>query len=104
MKIFLFISILIFGLLETSFAKILNLENQIQIEVPSSHKFIKYNDSEMFEEFIYDIKGMKIDVFLVGPKKYVDLEKAILDGEDPKDNEYVQLIMKKLKKKNFREG
>ena len=103
MKIFLFISILIFGLLETSFAKILNLENQIQIEVPSSHKFIKYNDSEMFEEFIYDIKGMKIDVFLVGPKKYVDLEKAILDGEDPTDNEYVQLIMKKLKKKNFRD-
>ena len=28
---------------------------------------------------------MEIDLYLLGPKKYVDLEKAILDGEDPMD-------------------
>ena len=46
---------------------------------------------------------MEIDLYLVGPKKYVDLEKAIIDGEDPMDNEYVQSIMKKLERKNFKD-
>jgi hypothetical protein len=44
-----------------------------------------------------------MDLYLIGPSKYVDLEKAILDGEDPMDNEYVQSIMKKLEKKNFQD-
>ena len=33
----------------------------------------------------------------------VDLEKAILDGEDPMDNEFVQSIVKKLERKNFQD-
>ena len=87
-------------------AKILNIENKIQIEVPSSHKFIKYENEEVrqpIEEFLEDYEGMEMDLYLIGPKKYVDFEKAILDGEDPMDNEYVQLIMKKLERKNFQD-
>ena len=85
-------------------AKILNIENKIQIEVPSSHKFIKYDNEEVREsidEFTDSIDGMEIDLYLVGPSKYVDFEKAMMDGEDPMDNEYVKAIMKKLEKKNF---
>ena len=87
-------------------AKILNIENKIQIEVPSSHKFIKYDNEEVrqpIEEFLEDYEGLEMDLYLIGPSKYVDLEKAILDGEDPMDNEYVQSIMKKLEKKNFQD-
>ena len=87
-------------------AKILNIENKIQIEVPSSHKFIKYENEEArqpMEEFLEDYEGLEMDLYLIGPSKYVDLEKAILDGEDPMDNEYVQSIMKKLEKKNFQD-
>ena len=87
-------------------AKILNIENKIQIEVPSSHKFIKYENEEVrqpIEEFLEDYEGLEMDLYLIGPSKYVDLEKAILDGEDPMDNEYVQSIMKKLEKKNFQD-
>jgi len=85
-------------------AKILNIENKIQIEVPSSHKFIKYDNEEVREsidEFTDSIDGMEIDLYLVGPSKYVDFEKAMMDGEDPMDNEYIKAIMKKLEKKNF---
>jgi len=85
-------------------AKILNIENKIQIEVPSSHKFIKYDNEEVREsidEFTDSIEGMEIDLYLVGPSKYVDFEKAMMDGEDPMDNEYIKAIMKKLEKKNF---
>jgi len=87
-------------------AKILNIENKIQIEVPSSHKFIKYDNEEVrqpIEEFLEDYEGLEMDLYLVGPSKYTDLEKAILDGEDPMDNEYVQSIMKKLERKNFQD-
>jgi hypothetical protein len=84
-------------------AKILNIENKIQIEVPSSHKFIKYNNEET-TEFINELKdsidGLEVDFYLVGPSKYVDLEQAlVMDGEDPMENEYVKSIIKKYEGK-----
>jgi len=106
MKFFLFFLLFSFTLLNSSFSKILNIENKIQIEVPTSHKFIRYDNEDVknsIEEFVQDYEGMEIDLYLVGPKKYVDLEKAIIDGEDPMDNEYVQSIIKKLERKNFKD-
>ena len=101
-------TIIVLGLLYCNVlpAKILNIENKIQIEVPSSHKFIKYENEEVrqpIEEFLEDYEGLEMDLYLIGPSKYVDLEKAILDGEDPMDNEYVQSIMNKLERKNFQD-
>ena len=49
MRFFSFILLVSFTLLSSSFAKILNIENKIQIEVPSSHKFIRYNNEEITE-------------------------------------------------------
>jgi len=105
MRFFSFILLFSFALLSSSFAKLLNIENKIQIEVPTSHKFIEYDNEEVknsIEEIVQDYEGMEIDLYLVGPKKYVDLEKAILDGEDPMDNKFVREIIKKLERKNFR--
>ena len=104
MKKFLYFLFFFICFFNVSFAKILNIENKLQLEVPNSHKFMRYEDSEIgknFEEFIDLIEGIKIDVYLVGPSKYVDLEKAILDGEDPMENKYVKSILKKLERKNF---
>jgi len=106
MKFFLLFLFFSFTLLSSSFSKILNIENKIQIEVPASHKFIKYDNKEVknsIEEFVQEYEGMEIDVYLVGPKKYVDLEQAILEGEDPMNNEYVRSIMNKFKRKNFKD-
>ena len=84
-------------------AKILDIENKIQIEVPSSHKFIRYNNEEITEsinELKNSIDGMEVDFYLVGPSKYVDLEKAlVMDGEDPMENEYVKSMIKKYEGK-----
>ena len=103
MRFFSFILLVSFTLLGTSFAKILNIENKIQIEVPSSHKFIRYNNAEITEsinELKDSIDGMKVDFYLVGPSKYVDLEKAlVIDGEDPMENEYIKSIIKKYEGK-----
>ena len=84
-------------------AKILDIENKIQIEVPSSHKFIRYNNEEITEsinELKDSIDGIEVDFYLVGPGKYVDLEKAlVMDGEDPMQNEYVKSMIKKYEGK-----
>ena len=84
-------------------AKILDIENKIQIEVPSSHKFIRYNNEEITEsinELKDSIDGIEVDFYLVGPRKYVDLEQAlVIDGEDPMENEYVKSMIKKYEGK-----
>jgi len=49
------------------------------------------------------IEGLEIKIFLVGPNKYVEFEKAILDGEDIMENKYVKSIMKKAEKKRFKD-
>ena len=110
MRFFSFILLVSFTFLSTSFAKILNIENKIQIEVPSSHKFIRYDNAEItksINELKDSIDGLEVDFYLVGPSKYVDLEQAlVMDGEDPMENEYVKSIIKKyegkLKKKCFK--
>ena len=103
MRFFSFILLVSFTLLSSSFAKILNIENKIQIEVPSSHKFIKYNNEEITEsinELKDSIDGIEVDFYLVGPSKYVDLEQAlVIDGEDPMENEYVKSMIKKYEGK-----
>ena len=87
-------------------AKILNIENQILLEVPSSHEYIEYDNEEVresIEEVTDLIEGLEIKIFLVGPSKYVDSEKAILNGEDLMENKYVKSIMKKAEKKRFKD-
>jgi len=100
------ITIIILGLLCSNIlsAKILNIENKIQLEVPPSHKYIQYENEEVresIEEITDLIEGLELDMFLIGPSKYVDFEKAILDGEDPMENKYVKSLMKKAEKKRF---
>ena len=92
-------------------AKVLNIENKVLIEVPSSHKFIRYYNEdikETIEELKNSIEDIEVDFYLVGPSKYVDLEQAIvLDGEDPMENDYIKSIVtefeKKLERKNFQD-
>jgi len=79
MKFLLLFLLFSFTLLSSSFAKILNIENKMQIEVPSSHKFIRYDNPEMtefFNELKNSIDGMEVDYYLVGPSKYVGYRKS----------------------------
>ena len=100
------LGIVVLGLLcsNTLSAKTLNIQNKIVLEVPSSHKYIEYDNEgvrESIEELTDLMEGLEIKMFLVGPSKYVDFEKAILDGEDPMESKYVKSIIKKGEKKRF---
>ena len=89
-------------LIGNSYSKIISIEN-INLEVPESHISIKYTNEEVENLYQDFTDTANITTYLVGPKKYVDLEKAILDGEDIMNNPYAKLIMKKMEKKNFRD-
>ena len=56
------LGIIVLGLLWCNIlsAKILNIENKIQLEVPPSHKYIKYENKmvrEAFEELLDTVEG-----------------------------------------------
>ena len=103
------LGIVVLGLLcsNTLSAKTLNIQNKILLEVPSSHKYIEYDNEEVresIEELTDLMEGLEIKMFLVGPSKYVDFEKAILDGEDPMESKDVKSIIKKGEKKIIKNG
>ena len=102
MKKILLLVLCTLSLIGNSYSKIISIEN-INLEVPESHISIKYTNEEIENLYQDFTDTANITTYLVGPKKYVDLEKAILDGEDIMDNPYAQLIMKKMEKKNFRD-
>ena len=65
MKKLLVILVLVFSWSNILAAKILNIENQILLEVPSSHEYIEYENEEAIEsieeiEFIFIKKTKQI--------------------------------------------
>ena len=75
----------------------------VNFEVPESHIYIEYTNDEVEDFFQEFMNSANIKMYLMGPKKYVDLERAILNGEDVMNNQYAKSIMKKMEKKNFKD-
>ena len=79
-------------------SKNINIQD-ITFEVPQSHIYIEYTNDEVEDFFQEFMNSANIKMYLMGPKKYVDLERAILNGEDVTNNQYAKSIMKKMEKK-----
>ncbi len=98
-NLIIFLTILIIG---SANSKNINIQD-INFDVPQSHIYIEYTNDEV-EDFFQEFMNLaNIKMFLMGPKKYVDLERAILNGEDVMNNQYARSIMKKMEKKNFKD-
>ena len=80
MKKILLLVLCTLALIGNSYSKIISIEN-INLEVPESHISIKYTNEEVENLYQDFTDTANITTYLVGPKKYVDLEKAILDGD-----------------------
>ena len=89
-------------LINNSYSKNIVIEN-INLEVPESHIYIEYTNEEVQNLYQAFTNTANITTYLVGPKKYIDLEQAILNGEDIMNNPYAKSIMKKMEKKNFKD-
>ena len=95
----IFLTILIIGNVNS---KNINIQD-ITFEVPQSHIYIEYTNDEVEDFFQEFVNSANIKMYLMGPKKYVDLERAILNGEDVMNNQYAKSIIKKMEKKNFKD-
>ncbi len=95
----IFLTILIIGNVNS---KNINIQD-ITFEVPQSHIYIEYTNDEVEDFFQEFVNSANIKMYLLGPKKYVDLERAILNGEDVMNNQYAKSIMKKMEKKSFKD-
>ena len=95
----IFLTILIIG---SANSKNINIQD-INFDVPQSHIYIEYTNDEVEDFFQEFMNSVNIKMYLMGPKKYVDLERAILNGEDVMNNQYAKSIMKKMEKKNFKD-
>ena len=98
-NLIIYLTILIIG---SANSKNINIQD-INFDVPQSHIYIEYTNDEVEDFFQEFVNSANIKMYLMGPKKYVDLERAILNGEDVMNNQYAKSIMKKMEKKNFKD-
>ena len=79
MKKFIFLLVLSFSWCNFLPAKILNIENKIQIEVPSSHKFIRYDNDEVRENIEEFINWISIFFPSAATESFPHMNKTIFD-------------------------
>ena len=102
MRFIYYIFLLTVLIIGSANSKIISVED-VNFEVPESHIYIEYTNDEVEDFFQEFMNSANIKMYLMGPKKYVDLERAILNGEDVMNNQYAKSIMKKMEKKNFKD-
>ena len=102
MRFIYYISLLTILIISSANSKNINIQD-INFDVPQSHIYIEYTNDEVEDFFQEFMNSANIKLYLMGPKKYVDLERAILNGEDVMNNQYAKSIMKKMEKKNFKD-
>ena len=102
MRLLFYVSFITTLLFNSSHSKNINIKN-FNFEVPSSHIYIEYYNDEVDDFFQKLTNTASINVYLIGPSKYIDLEKSLLDGNDIMNNPYAKSIMEKMEKKSFKD-
>ena len=95
MRFIYYISLLTILIISSANSKNINIQD-INFDVPQSHIYIEYTNDEVEDFFQEFMNSANIKMYLMGPKKYVDLERAILNGEDVMNNQYAKSIIKKI--------
>jgi len=95
------LGILVLGLLwcNTSFAKTINIENKILLNVPENFNYIKIDADEVadyYEEFFSSL-GEDAAFYYIGTDNSIEFANALINDQD----KILEPIMKKMEKKNF---
>ena len=81
-------------------AKIINIDNKLNLDVPQNHKLLKLDkDFDIYGDFLEIFEMFEPQVFFVGPSSVVDLFQSMMNGEDPMNNKYIASFMKKAERK-----
>ena len=81
-------------------AKIINIDNKLNLDVPQNHKLLKLDkDFDIYGDCLEIFDMFEPQVFFVGPSNLVDLFQSMMNGEDPMNNKYIASFMKKAERK-----
>ena len=94
------LGILVLGLLwcNVGFAKIINIENRVNLEVPNDYEYIELESIPETMSSAEDVVGQDPKVFLVGTKKSINFSIRYIESAD----ELFEPILEKMQQKNFR--
>ena len=95
------LGIVVLGLLlcHNSFAKTINIENKILLNVPEKFNYIKIEADEVadyYEEFFSSL-GEDTAFYYIGTDDSIEFANALINDQD----KLLEPIMKKMEKKNF---
>ena len=95
-----FLAILVLGLVwcNVGFAKIINIENRVRLEVPNDYEYIDLESIPETMSAAEDVLGQDVKVFLVGTKKSINFTLLYIESGE----ELFEPIAEKMEKKNFR--
>ena len=101
------LGIVVLGLLwcNTSIAQIINIDNKITLDFPKDHKYMQLREDDIFfgehMSFVFEVlDDFEPEVFIVGPKNIINFIEDVRNGQDPMDNKYISLFMKKAEKQS----
>ena len=94
------LGILVLGLLfcNVGFAKIINIENRVNLEVPNDYEYIELESIPETMSSAEDVVGQDPKIFLVGNKKSINFSIRYIESAD----ELFEPILEKMQQKNFR--
>ena len=95
-----FLGILILSLLvsQTSFAKIINIENKLELNVPDNFNYVKVDEyNEYFDEF-FEALGNNSNFYYLGTNDSIEFANLMITDQD----KLVGPIILKMEKKNFK--
>ena len=77
MRFIYYISLLAILIISSANSKNINIQD-INFDVPQSHIYIEYTNDEVEDFFQEFMNSANIKMYLMGPKKYVDLELSLI--------------------------
>ena len=90
----------ILGLLwcNVGFAKIVNIENRVRLEVPNNYEYIELESIPDPMSATEDIVGQVAKIFLVATKKSINFTQLYIESQE----ELYEPIEEKMEQKNFK--
>ena len=97
-----------FFLSNISFSKIIKLNQEISLDVPETHNFMKFDDNESAESLLYGVgelfdslDELELNFFIAGPTNLLNIFKAVVDGAEFEDLEIFQSLLREAEKKEY---
>ena len=99
MRFLIFVLLFSFTLISSGFAKTINIDDKILLNVPENFKQVKIETDEIadyYEEF-FSLLGEDVTFYYVGTEDSIKFANSIINDQD----KLLEPIMKKMEKKNF---